>query len=194
MSDSLDDLLTRSLSEPPARQSVLSKTELGGVIRRRAARRDRVRVVALSTAVAVLVISAFSRSLPPAADDPGSSSVQVALEQSRAAASSVEIAALAGDLDATARLVRETLESMKSQEQTRELRLELSQYESINTASLAVEQTVAIGLADARRLASTRPEEASERLTRLVELFPDSALAADVKNQLHQLQSREVMP
>jgi hypothetical protein len=152
------------------------------------------RVAALSSAALGLVVVATWIAVRPPVVEPGGGVTQIAAHRIAVAPSTEQIAAMSAEVDATTQLVRHTLEEMKSQEQTRALRLELSQYESINTTSLAVDQTVAIGLADARRLASTHPEEARQRLTRLVELFPDSALAADAKNELHQLQNREVMP
>jgi hypothetical protein len=126
--------------------------------------------------------------------EPDRGATQIASQPIAVAPSAEEIAAMSAEVDATTRLVRETLDEMKAQEQTRELRDQLSQYESINTTSLAVDQTVAIGVADARRLASARPDEASQRLSRLVKLFPDSTLAADAKNQLLRIENREVMP
>jgi hypothetical protein len=53
---------------------------------------------------------------------------------------------------------------------------------------------MAMGIADAKRLAAARPQEATERLARLVELFPKSGLAATAKQQLTELQVREEMP
>ena len=199
MANRLDELLSRSLAgsagyETPGR---LSNENLGAVVRRRGARQNRLRRMALAgAAVALLVgstalVSNYRREFlvvdADLGDQPKSSATKhVPTDQ--------EIAAMVDELMSTSKLVREAVERMQSDEQSRQLSQQLARLEMPDTIEPAIDRTVAMGIAEAQRLAAARPQEASERLAHLVELFPNSSLAADVRSQLHQIQTREVMP
>jgi hypothetical protein len=209
MRDRLDELLQGSLSGPIPLEDC-PRHNLGAQVRSRAARQDRLRRNTMIAASAMVLFAGVATLANYARQNSGADSEQVnqlahlerhvteadqgAEEAGPTDLTEAQIAAMVDELDATAQFVRETVEQIRMDEQTRQLRRELSRYETQNVMDPAIDQTVAIGLADARRLASTQPDEAGQRLSRLVELFPNSALAADAKNQLHQLQNREVMP
>ena len=206
MADRLDELLSRGLTTLVDVDSTDERgRNLGSLIRFRAARRDRARRTALLGAAAVILLSGTAVLLQNRNRDSDNAS-KLAHARTQAnddnrkltgspnAQSDLQVAMIIDELSATTQLVHETIERMQSDERTRQLRRQLSQYETRSTLDLAMDQTVAIGLADAHRIAAVRPEEATQRLTRLVALFPESSLAVQARQQLNELHMKEAMP